>query len=342
MRMWVVLLTLSLLLLARANTEDRKRIEGLFLEHIEKYRIDHAELNIDVDHKDYGWRYALFETAVKWIENSNADPTKTHKVAVNKFAHMTEEEKDRYRGLRLPPNYDHMNHSRILGAPSEEALRAIPASVDWEALGALTPVKDQASCGSCWAFSACCVLEGVHQIKTGELKTFSEQELVSCDTSNSGCGGGWMNSAFTWLKGNGGIPLYGDWPYESGGGVVPACDTSLSLYYGTTPASYVNVASNYQAVQVASAMFPLASALDSKSHDFMYYTSGIITTAACWTGGGVTHAVNVVGYGTDSGTEYFKVRNSWGTGWGDDGYCKIAANANNICGINGYNSYPVV
>ena len=116
-----------------------------------------------------------------------------------------------------------------------------PESVDWRSKNVVTPVKNQGQCGSCWSFSTTGGLEGAYYIKNKKLVSFSEQELVSCDKTDNACNGGWMDSAFSWISSNGGLPTEEDYPYVSGNGQVPACDTSKKMVSGSACSSFTDV-----------------------------------------------------------------------------------------------------
>merc|ERR1712169_61227 len=212
-----------------------------------------------------------------------------------------------------------------MGAPAD--VSALPSSVDWESAGAVTPVKDQGNCGSCWSFSATWALEGAYEIKYGTLESFSEQELVSCDSSilgDHGCSGGLMDNAFDWVKKNGGLCSESDYPYTSGttgqnGDCKPhaSCDNPKLAVK-----SYTDVQTNQPAFQL--------------------YKSGVLT-GTCGTN--LDHGVLAVGYGTwTDGTDYYKVKNSWSSSWGMDGYVLIergVSQKGGQCGIlMGPPSYP--
>lgn len=181
-----------------------------------------------------------------------------------------------------------------------------PASVDWTTKGAVTPVKDQGNCGSCWSFSAVAALESAYFLKTGTLVSFSEQELVSCDSACGGCNGCDMNSAFNFVKAKGGLPTESNYPYTSGSTAVSGvCQGNHTFVHGVTPTSYVNVQANsVNALMTAVAKQPVSVAVEADQNMFQNYLSGIITSGC---GQNIDHAVLVVGYGTSNGINYWKV-----------------------------------
>ena len=248
-------------------------------------------------------------------------------------------------------NYIHLG----LDVPKEETWRsnilylsqnltALPASVDWTTQGAVTGVKDQGNCGSCWSFSATGALEGAYKIKYGTLVSFSEQNLVSCDTIDSACNGGLMDNAFTWTKSNGGLCTESGYPYTSGTtGQKGTCTTTCAKNTAVAPKSFTDVAKNSDnALMTALALQPVSVAIQADQPAFQLYKSGVLT-GTC--GSNLDHGVLAVGYGkwTD-GTDYYKVKNSWGTGWGMGGYILIQRGNPQRCGecgiLCGPPSYP--
>ena len=210
--------------------------------------------------------------------------------------------------------------------------------VDWVKAGAVTPVKDQGYCGSCWAFSATGALEGKHFVESGNLVSFSEQQLVSCASlsyGNHGCSGGWQYNAFKyWEDYN--AETEEAYPYSTGTylGYKVSChydassttDVSVSAYDFVTPKSVSQL-------KAALAQAPVAVVIEA-SHVFQYYKSGILDDASCGTT--LDHAVLLVGWGYDDGLQkdFWLVKNSWNTTWGDNGYIRIAiVDGDGICGI---------
>jgi cathepsin L len=209
---------------------------------------------------------------------------------------------------------------------------ALPASVDWSLKGAVTGVKDQGNCGSCWSFSATGALEGAYQIKYGTLVSFSEQNLVSCDTIDSACNGGLMDTAFSWVKSNGGLCTESGYPYTSGTtGQKGTCTTTCTKNTAVAPKSFTDVAKNSDsALMTALASQPVSIAIQANQPAFQLYKSGVLT-GTC--GSNLDHGVLAVGYGTwTDGTDYYKVKNSWGTGWGMSGYILIQRGNPQRCG----------
>ena len=237
----------------------------------------------------------------------------------------------------------------VIGETSE--YESLPLSVDWTEKGAVTPVKDQGQCGSCWSFSTTGALEGAYAIKNSNLVSFSEQQLVDCDTlGNSGrdhgCNGGLMDNAFSWISKNNGLCSEADYPYVSGiTKTAGTCEKSCSNVKGSDVAKFVDVESASDlAMMTALSQQPVSVAIEADQREFQLYKSGVFT-GECGTN--LDHGVLAVGYGTDSGVEYYKVKNSWSTTWGENGYIKLGKGSSfnegkGQCGILLEASYPVV
>jgi C1A family cysteine protease len=230
----------------------------------------------------------------------------------------------------------------------------LPLSVDWTAKNAVTPVKDQGQCGSCWSFSTTGALEGAYAIKTGNLASFSEQQLVDCDTLGNGgrdhgCNGGLMDNAFNWISKNDGLCSEADYPYVSGvTKQVGTCQKSCHKLEGSDIIKYVDVEqASDSAMMEALAKQPVSVAIEADQREFQLYKSGVFT-GSCGTN--LNHGVLAVGYGSQSGEgteEYYKVKNSWSATWGEAGYIKLGKGGNynggkGQCGILLQASYPVV
>ncbi|KAK9498917.1 hypothetical protein O3M35_003461 [Rhynocoris fuscipes] len=248
---------------------------------------------------------------------------------------MPHEFKAIMNGLKLNGN-SQRNGSKYI--PSDGKL---PESVDWRQKGAVTPVKDQGQCGSCWAFSTTGSLEGQHFLKKGKLVSLSEQNLVDCSGSygNNGCDGGLMDQAFEYIKDNKGIDTEESYPYEAREG---RCRFE-SRNVGSTDNGYVDIAEgNEEALRNALATVgPVSVAIDAGHQSFQFYSKGIYNEPKC-SSSNLDHGVLVVGYGRENGQDYWLVKNSWGPSWGERGYIKMIRNKNNACGIASMASYPLV
>jgi len=292
--------------------------------------------------KDYGWEYnnreAVFAANKAVVERVNAADT-GYKLAINEFADLTGAEfATMYGGLAGKPNITSMGMHQYGGA-------ALPDSVDWVAKGAVTPVKNQAQCGSCWAFSSTGALEGAWQIATGKLVSLSEQQLVDCAKfrwGNNACGGGLQPHAFNYIK-QAAMCSEDEYAYTGTNSLFTPCKASKcanpALQKGALTA-YKYVDKSEQALMEAIMQQPVAVSLEADQDVFHLYKSGIVQGDGC--GNTLDHAVLAVGYGTDAGKKYWKVKNSWTTKWGEDGYVRIIRGSDE-CGIlNGPPVYPVV
>jgi len=223
------------------------------------------------------------------------------------------------------------------------------ASVDWRTSSnpiqkvAVTAVKNQGQCGSCWSFSASGAVEGAWAVGGNTLVSLSEQELVSCDKQDSACDGGLMDFAFDFVKDNG-LTSEANYPYVSGNGQVPECNEEKRAQKVATIKSYTDVQhSSEDALENALNIGPVAIAIEADQDSFQYYTSGVMT-GEC--GSSLDHGVLAVGYGhdKDSNLDYWIVKNSWGPSWGMDGYILLERHISSSagqCGILMQPSYPV-
>lgn len=285
------------------------------------------------------------------IETHNQIDGMSYKLGHNHFSHLNTDEFSEFlhsRGMfdhrSFDDDKDDDNYDEVWFDDNEFEEVYLPVSVDWTTQGAVTGVKDQGNCGSCWSFSATGALEGAYKIKYGTLISFSEQNLVSCDTIDSACNGGLMDNAFSWTRTNGGLCTESGYPYTSGTtGQKGTCTTTCTKNANVAPKSYTDVQRNSDsALMTAIAKQPVSIAIQANQPEFQLYKSGVLT-GTC--GSNLDHGVLAVGYGTwTDGTDYYKVKNSWGTGWGMSGYILIQRGKNQQCGecgiLCGPPSYP--
>lgn len=289
-----------------------------------------------------GSRFEIFKDNLRFIDEHNSQ-NRSYKLGLNRFADLTNQE---YRAMYLGTRTDatrRLMKSRV--ASQRYTFKAgdqLPESVDWRRLGAVNPIKDQGRCGSCWAFSTIAAVEGINQIVTGELISLSEQELVDCDKAyNGGCNGGLMDYAFQFIIQNGGIDTEKHYPYL---GVDSTCDLSRKNSKVVSIDGYEDVSPyDEKSLKKAVAHQPVSVAIEAGGRPFQLYQSGVFS-GEC--GSELDHGVVAVGYGTENGMDYWLVRNSWGTAWGEEGYVKLERNLLDTynagkCGIAMEASYPV-
>jgi cathepsin L len=292
--------------------------------------------NKNYDAVEHNYRFQIWLKNFEFVRAQNAKydaGVETYYLEMNLFADLTNEEfVAKYHGFVGSPQVT----SKCTGkqAPTEN----LPASVNWEDKGAVTPVKNQGQCGSCWAFSTTGSLEGAHFIATQKLDSYSEQQLVDCSGSykNQGCNGGLMDQAFWYVKDNG-ITLESTYPYRGVGGACKYQTTdkawTISDCTDVTPLKE-------QALMAAIAQQPVSVAIQANHLSFQLYKGGVYS-GDCGTR--LDHGVLAVGYGDENGKKYYRVKNSWGAGWGVKGYILIERNGDGKgkCGIQEVSSFPI-
>ena len=286
--------------------------------------------------KSYGtqsevkFRLSIFAENMRLIKKSNADESKRFTLGVTPFADMTFEE---FVNQYLMKPRENPYNSVLM---TESLLRG---KVDWRnTRGAVGKVKDQGQCGSCWAFSTVASTETSRFLAGNSFVSLSEQELVDCASSygNSGCQGGIMPNAFNYIMENG-ITTEKEYPYTGYGGNCRAAHTSPR--YSIDSYAQINPI-NVNGLMAATDQTVVAVAIEVQN-DLMLYTGGVYHASRnC--GYSLNHAVNTVGYDSETDDPYFIVRNSWGSSWGEKGYFRMAIGTNNgTCGIaNETCTYP--
>uniref|UniRef100_A0A0D9W3F8 Peptidase C1A papain C-terminal domain-containing protein n=1 Tax=Leersia perrieri TaxID=77586 RepID=A0A0D9W3F8_9ORYZ len=293
------------------------------------------------DAGERAYRMSVFSANLRRARrHQRLDPTAEH--GVTKFSDLTPAEfRDRFLGLRGGgrPNLAGSRDAPIL--PTD----GLPADFDWREHGAVGPVKDQGSCGSCWSFSTSGALEGAHFLATGKLEVLSEQQMVDCDhecdpsesrACDSGCNGGLMTTAFSYLMKSGGLQTEKDYPYV---GRENTCKFDKSKIVAQVKNfSVVSVNEDQIAANLVK-HGPLAIGINAA---FMQtYIGGVSCPFIC--GKHLDHGVLLVGYGSAGYTPirfkdmpYWIIKNSWGENWGEHGYYKICRGprAHNKCGVD--------
>jgi cathepsin F len=269
-------------------------------------------------------RRAVFAANVAKIASLNA--MKDGAVyGVNEFADLTEDE---FRSQKL----GFTGGFACKGPQADtDSLPAADASVDWRAKGAVTPVKNQGQCGSCWAFSTTGDIEGTTFLATGKLPELSEQDLVDCDKVDQGCGGGLMDQAMETVIKAGGLESESEYPYKGVGG---SCQFSKSKVVANI-SSYECVKTDETAMAAyVSKNGPLSIALNAGPMQF--YMGGVADPLFC-SPSHLDHGVLIVGYGTEGSKDYWIIKNSWGETWGEKGYYRIIRGKGK-CGLD---KFPV-
>ncbi|KAI4372007.1 hypothetical protein MLD38_010295 [Melastoma candidum] len=294
-------------------------------------------------------RLLNFRRNLKYVleKNSGRKSPIAHSVGLNRFADMSNEEfREAYLSKVKKPaskkwgkQRSGRRESRVNSIKSCDA----PTSLDWRNYGVVTAVKDQGSCGSCWAFSSTGAMEGINALVEGDLISLSEQELVDCDTTNDGCDGGYMDYAFEWVINNGGIDSESDYPYTSTDGVGGTCNTTKEEKKVVTIDGYEDVDESDSALECAVAKQPISVGIDGSALDFQLYTGGIYNGSCSDDPDDIDHAVLIVGYASESDENYWIVKNSWGTDWGIEGYFYLLRDTEleyGVCAVNAMASYP--
>jgi len=265
-------------------------------------------------------RQAIFEVELAEVNKHNEEykaGKHTWWAAVNLMSDFMEHE---WASIKTGKAVHHVkNHPFAHHLTSSQSSN--PSRKDWREEGVVTPVKDQGQCGSCWSFSATGAMEGSYQIASGQLVSLAEQQYVDCDTTdgNQGCSGGWPYAAMTYASKNGACSE-SSYAYRATAGYCAQSSCTLSLQPGTVT-GYMSVGLTTSALMSALNSQPVSVTVNAEGSVFQSYSGGVITTP-CY--GSIDHAVLATGYATYSdGTPYWRVKNSWGTWWGDAGYFNL-------------------
>jgi len=267
---------------------------------------------------EFEMRKALFLKNLEIIRAHNKLEG-SYSMGVNKFTDMKPEEIATFMGHKPSILGDHMTARKI----TYTAVEDLPVSVDWRTKTppVLTPVKDQRSCGSCWAFSATASVESALAIATGNLTILSPQNLVSCTPNpnhcggSGGCDGATAELAFDYVK-NKGIATEASWPYRAVNGVCDETHKKVATVTGFTKVEENSYDGLMNAIQIG----PVSISVDATSWSF--YNGGIFDGCS-HTSLDINHAVQLVGYGTEGGKDFWIVRNSWGSSWGERGFIRL-------------------
>jgi C1A family cysteine protease len=330
------LIALTLVAGAAALSEDATSM--LLSDRFESFKIAHSKVYANA--AEHSERLAIFEKNVEIAAQRNAEARKAGHAEVHgvtRFADMTEVEYSAFLGVDATQKAQDMP---ILAAKALNS--TLTGSFNWGDSNMLTPVKDQQQCGSCWAFSATETIETAWARAGNPLTEFSPQQMVSCDKTDAGCNGGLPGNAFDYVHKSGGLASEADYPYTSGKGKTGTCTTPLPEIAGGSVGTWGYAQDKCQGftpcVEDSAALAatlqqygPMSIAIDASSWNS--YRGGVLASSSCSNSPRkMDHAVQLVGYNADAETPYWIVRNSWNTGWGEDGFIWLAM-GDNTCGI---------
>jgi len=322
------LLALGCVALAQTDFDEADPTFQSFMSYVKTFEKKYKSL------EEMMIRMDNYRASLERVAKLNSDGNNVY--GITKFSDMSPEEfKAAYLGFR--PNHHSRRHHKTVH-PTKNHVHAV-SSWDWRDHGAVTPVKDQAQCGSCWAFSTAEEIESAWFMANHSLVSLSPQQIVSCDTVDQACNGGDTVTAYAYVQQAGGLEKESAYPYVSGGGDDPACSFDASkiaakikgFAYATPPCQ--DSCTNQDEQTLLNNLVekgPVSICVDAET--WQDYTGGIVTDNCDKDYSELDHCVQVVGFNTSGGTKYWLVRNSWNTDWGEAGYIYIKY-GDNLCGI---------
>ena len=293
------------------------------IENFDKYLL---KFNKNYSELVYWNRLDIYSKNLEYIKNHNSK-NYTYKLGETQFTDISREEFSNKLGFsNINKNCDFINTGKLFH----------PKEIDWRNRNAVTTVKNQENCGSCWSFSAIGALEGLRSIKHNQLESLSEQQLIDCSTANNGCHGGTMQMAFEYIINNGGICSNESYPYLAEENI---CKNNCKILKYTNISSCKNIIPKNEKILLSYlSKQPISVAIQADTINFQHYKEGIFNDINCYTGE-LDHGVLLVGYDE----EKLIVKNSWGNEWGENGYINLAriGNGNGICGVLLNPSFPL-
>jgi C1A family cysteine protease len=297
-----------------------------YTEEFEQWMKEHGKVYNNDAEKSH--RFRVFLQNKRRITRLNEESRKNGgaEYGLNGFSDLTQDEfRNTYTNC-----YGITSRGANARAPVEDLPAAAPTKYDFRTQGAITPVKNQGQCGSCWAFSATEGVEVANWKAGNKLTVLSPQQIVSCDTKDLACNGGNIDAAWNYVESAGGLETEAAYPYTSGTtGARGNCNYDKTKVVQTvfTYAYATRSKNETQMVEASYAYGPLSIAVDAQT--WSAYRSGIITSNC---GQSLDHAVQIVGWDSSYSTPYWIVRNSWGSTWGESGYVRVEM-FKDMCGI---------
>jgi len=271
-------------------------------------------------------KFEVFQENMKLVQHLNRIERGTAHYGMTKFMDLTTDE---FSKLYRPGFVDHFGEKPKLFDTNLLKSTKLPDSVDWREKGAVTPVKNQGSCGSCWAFSTTGNVEGQWFRKTGKLVSLSEQELVDCDAVDQGCNGGLPSNAYNVIKKLGGLETEGDYPYDGADEKCKLDQSKLNVYLNDSVALPTD---EVELAKWVAEKGPISIGINANLMQF--YFGGISHPWKIFCRpGGIDHGVLIVGFGTEKDKPYWIIKNSWGPDWGEEGYYRLYR-GDGSCGVN--------